>query len=225
MRTNLSKLVLLCVVSLLLFDCGRKRNNNSSDQDLPTPVAEQPLADSATRFRGYAELSSLIETSLMETKGAFSLAEYMGVFNSQFFGVTGIGALLGYYNPDPLNPGWRNVKPNAVGMSVYLMSFDFFALEIAQKSCGIPLEGKQLQEIALKPLVKDLFSTICASGSNLSESDARELWFALSSGLGPESDFSFWREDLKSIDPMTPVERVQFVTKVSLTAPWVLTHF
>lgn len=199
--------VILALTVALLATCGRKHR----DDDEPPPVQaepalEDPANDKELRLRGHVELSTIVETSMLSTKGMFSFEDYL----------TSLTPLMGSYAATPVHPGWRNVTANTITTATHLLAFDELALDL-YGICDNPDDAKRTAK--LKPRLKTLMIKYCTTPS-LTDGEYAEIWAYLTAGLVPASELQPWREEMQSIENLTAKERFEMLVTAAMASPW-----
>jgi hypothetical protein len=219
-----SKMFLGLLITSTLVSCGHKRHHDSAatPPTPPTPIPE-PVIDGEVRLRGYSELSKLIERSMMSSNDTFSLAGYVGGGIDEFPGPIGLAPLMGYYNPDPVNPGWQNSSANTLSSAVYMLAFHDFSDDLSQ-TCG-ETSALEVKQVVPNERFSTLIKAYCAQGTSMASGDLRELWGFMTAHLAPDEDYDLWRQDLIDVNELPVKERLDFLVTASLSSPWLMFHF
>lgn len=222
----MSKRMMSISICVLVFTwtaaCGAKKSDDSEAAPSAEARPEEEQSDRETRLRGYAELSKMMETSLMVPTEKFSLSSYVGggFVESQAYG---LAPLMGYFKGDPVHPEWVNTTPNTVTTAVYLLAFSDLArdlLQVCDQSAVVENPVAQPNESFKKLLVN-----YCNHGTKMDDIELLTLWSKVTLGLAPKSDFAKWRDDLALVDDLPAAERLEYLMSTSLSSPWVLFHF
>ena len=210
LKPNKMKCILAGVVTAALVgSCGPKHHD---DDDAPAPSPEIKLDDAANdkelRLRGFAELSSLVESAILTTKGEFSLSTYLGSLTD----------LLGFYSANPANPGWRNVSANTISTATHFLAFDELALDLANE-CDTPDASRAHLHSILKPEFQAVLLKYCTD-PHLSVDEYNQLWTFLSGGVVPTAELQAWREELQKAEDRPVKERFELLVTMAMTSPW-----
>lgn len=209
----------LLTTIFVLQSCGRKHHDDDpADPSGDQTALKDPDNDKELRLRGYVELSSLVETSLLKTEGEFSFQKYLGGEINFFAGPIGLTPVLGYYSADPASPGWKNVTANTISIATHLVAFDELATDIA-KYCE-NTDAKEHKAI-LKDSFKEIAVRYCTS-PQLSEGEFKEIWHGLTAYLVPETEFQPWLENLRTAEGKPYQERFQIMVTTAMTSPWLI---
>lgn len=182
----------------------------------------QPTNDRSVRLRGYQELSKLIEDKMLTTSGQFSLDSYVGGGVIQGF-TFGIAPLLGYYNSDPLNSGWRNVSANTASASAYLLALTAFATDLFRVCETAPLAEVDVPAVAsAAPEVASQLKQFCSERLEMDDLELRKLWHVLTAGMVPEDEYEYWKEDLKGMANQNLQDQFEFMVVTAVMSPQVL---
>ncbi|MCX6124885.1 MAG: hypothetical protein NTV34_09080 [Proteobacteria bacterium] len=231
----LNKIIGTLLLTLTVFGCGRWQRkasdeSNSEDPNLVNspeekPIEADPLNDRGLRLRGYQELSQVMERSMLKTDDQFSLSYYVGGGVYPFVGPVGVAPLMGYYNSDPINSGWRNVSPNTASVSVYLIALTDFAKDVSRVCSSSDPELSNLPEVA-SPSAEfaNLVKSYCTQGDKMAEGELFKLWKLLNAGLVPNSEFPFWTADLRTQSGESLQRRLEFLIVSAVLSPEVLFH-
>jgi hypothetical protein len=244
MRVFSNKFLMMISISIILFACGRgRKNKDTTDEPLlpltePTPPSTSPPQppsndsgkptvenDRPLRLRGYDEYSLILENSLIDTYGAFSLSIYLGgIEDLEVIGE--LGKLMGFYSSEPLNSGWKNVSPNTVSTSIYLMAVTKFANHLAYVACsdyGIS-ETSSIIPIQPKSSVVQLIRNYCQNGSNTSVEVLGQIWDRFTTGLSTEAEKVLWIADIKAVADRSLSERLEFMMTTAMLTPELIFH-
>ncbi|MCX6124461.1 MAG: hypothetical protein NTV34_06885 [Proteobacteria bacterium] len=238
-KKNIGLAAIVLVVSVCT-SCGRFRKSSDSDdanqggsplappvETAPVPAVTEfePKNDQNIRLRGYQELSRLIENAMLTNVGTFSLEYYVGGGVISFFGPYGMAPLMGYYNSDPLNPGWRNVSPNTASTSVYLLAVSDFAKDLSRVCLQEgSFDVKAIHVAEPTPALSEHLRTYCRDGMSMKDQDLHKLWQVLTAGLVPDFEFDFWRADLLGVNDAPLPDRVESLVVTAIMSPQVLFH-
>lgn len=196
-------------VASLVGACGPKHHDDDDGGEIPTEVKlEESVNDKELRFRGSVELSTLIESAILTTKGEFFLSSYLGSLTE----------LIGFYSSTPANPGWRNVSANTISTATHFLAFDELALDLA-KECE-SLEGSSSQiHGRLKPEFSTILRKYCLD-SHLTMDEYKQVWTFLTGGVVPTSEWQGWREEMQKAEDLPVKERFELLVSSAMTSPW-----
>jgi hypothetical protein len=218
---------ILCggLLMTLTLSCGKKSNDDDAPPPPVTPPSddpkpkvpdkfdfEPPVTDAEVRLRGFQELSSIVASNLLQDQSTFSLAHYLDESN------IGLVTLLGYYESNPVDPGWRNVNSNSMNATVALMAFESLGKDLAQVCSPGPSKGIQFRSDVVSHV-----QVICAHGAKSSDDELKLIWSDLSGGLLPESEFAPWLVGVRdSSQSWEAGERFSFMTSTVFGHPVIL---
>lgn len=206
---------------VVLQACGKKHRDDEPAPALELakePEIKDPENDKELRLRGYVELSSIVESSILKTNGesSFSFQQLLGGEVNFFAGPIGLTPLMGYYSADPAAPGWKNVTPNTVSSAVYLLAFDELALDLA-KYCDDP---RDIGHTAIpNDNFKSLILTYCTN-PQLPVNDMKSIWLGLTADLVPQSEFEPWLANLKQTESLPAKDRMEIMVTTAMASPW-----
>lgn len=197
------------LLTSLAGSCGpRYHDDDPPPEPSPDVKLDETLNDKELRFRGYVELSSLIETSILTTKGEFSLATYLGSLTE----------LIGFYSPTPANPGWRNVSANTISTATHFLAFDELALDLANE-CDNPSSSQAHLHERLKPTFQALLVKYCTD-PHMTGDEYRQLWAFLTAGAVPASELTNWQAEMQKVEELSVKDRFEFLVTSAMTSPW-----
>lgn len=207
----------LLTTIFVLQSCGKKqRDDDAPALELAKDSGRQdPENDKELRLRGYVELSSIVESAALKTRGEFSFQQLLGG-RIGFFGPVGLTPIMGYYSAEPAAAGWKNVSPNTISSAVHLLAFDELALDLA-KYCDEPSDDGHKAIPSDK--FKDLLLAYCVN-PQLPASDMKSIWQALTADLVPQSEFEPWLVNLKQTDNLPAKDRIEVMLTTAMTSPW-----
>lgn len=200
------KTILFSTALLLLSTCGRKHSDDESNT--PPPAENEladPLNDKELRLRGYVELASIVESSMMTTRGQFTFESYLNRLTE----------LLGVYSATPANPGWRNVSANTVSTATHILAFDELALDLSSY-CS---DGLSPVAARVKPELETLLIQYC-SEPHLTDAEYKKLWRFATADLVPETEFQPWLDEMRSNASEPAPARFEMLFTTSMTSPW-----
>jgi hypothetical protein len=140
-----------------------------------------------THFKGYVEITKAINDRLFKSPGSFDFKRYLGGE-----GTTDLSPLLGVYEGEGVDGGFRNGAPNATNMFLWYYSLSSFAKSVASACTRSP-----------EPMVEGLNATFLSAVKAFSawpEASARSdeaflgLWRSTMGYDAPDSEFEAWKE-------------------------------
>lgn len=201
----------------LVTSCGQKKETGEAPLAPPSLPHEEPAVvdttDSESRLRGYVEISQIIEASITQADGDFSIASYVG---GTAYGDPGLALLMGYYDNNPVAPGWRNASANTMNLAVYMMAADALGRDIALRC----VSDDEQSGINLKPEIEEYLADVCRNKTSASEETMRALWSAFTGRLVPESEFQPWLEAVKAQSSSPIGDLLAFMTTTTMLSPF-----
>ena len=198
---NTSRIVsLTCIVlsASITVSCGRHHHDDDAAPTAPpkpTPppalTYDQPTADQEVRMRGYQEWSSLVSANLLEDQPGFTIAQYLG--GDSYGYDLGLAPLVGYFDNNPVAPGWRNASPNTMSSAVMVIAFDGLGRDLAQVC-----EATPNTELKLRDDAQVVIKSICDHGANASDDELKAFWQLMTGGIVPAEEFAPWLADVKA---------------------------
>lgn len=220
--SHLIKIIILA--SIFLTACGPKK---SSPDGAPAPlnVSENPPKDNSSdveldndlplRLRGHVEYSRVLESSFMTSNSAFLLSRYFSDSNAD----NSLSNLMGYFHDDPLDPKWKNVTPNVIGISAYLLALNGLAMDLAN-IC----DGTQNRHAKPNSEVTGLLKSYCDLGDSMPESELKRLWLLLTDQKGTHEGFNTWLDDLRAAAQEPLRDRLEGLLVSAWMTPQMLFH-
>ena len=209
---------LMMISSLAITSCSDHKKNKPAPPAVPPeekPKEDPPLpgltADGEATLRGYANLSRLIGSSMATPDSQFEIAPYIG----GSYGNPGLALLMGYYDGNPVAPGWRNASPNTASVTVYLLAFDAMGRDLAE-SCK---DNGKPQSITLKDNIMALVKSVCADGVNTSPDNLHALWSAMTARTAPEAEFTAWLATIKESTTQDKSDLLAIMTSSAMMVP------
>jgi hypothetical protein len=209
---------LMMISSLAITSCSDHKKDKPAAPAPPTkePPKEEPAlpgltADGEAPLRGYANLSRLIGSSMATSDSHFEIASYVG----GDYGNPGLALLMGYYDGNPVAPGWRNASPNTASVTVYLLAFDAMGRDLAE-SCK---ENGKPRSITLKNNIMDLVKSVCVDGVNASPDNLHALWSAMTAKTAPEAEFTAWLDTIKESTTQDKADLLSLMTSSAMMVP------
>jgi hypothetical protein len=209
---------LMMISSFAITSCSDHKKNKPAVPAAPPeekPKDEPALpgltADGEAPLRGYANLSRLIGSSMATPDSHFDIASYAG----GGYGSPGLALLMGYYDGNPMAPGWRNASPNTASVTVYLLVFDAMGRDLA-KSCE---DNGKPKSIVLKDNIEDLVKSVCVDGVNASPDNLHALWSAMTARTAPESEYAAWLATIKESATQDKADLLSMMTTAAMMVP------
>ena len=207
--------MMIATIATAVTSCSNESKNKQkpgpSDTTKPDPTPPGLTADGVAPLRGYANVSMLIAYSMATTDSYFDIASYVG----GAFDDPGLALIMGYYDGNPVAPGWRNTSPNTASMTVYLLAFDAMGHDLAE-SCK---DNGKPRSISLKNNIVDLVKSVCIDGVNASPENLHALWSALTARTAPESEFSAWLATIKESTIQDKSDLMALMTTTAMMVP------
>jgi hypothetical protein len=207
-------------------------HRSSDDGDAVAPSANEGLDHTPAelapnpgyqRMRGDAELSNLILEKWGTSDSLFRLSYYLGGSAGDGFTVRGLAPLLGYFDADLVNGGWKNVTPSAATIAGHVMAYDKFAEQVFTEMQGLDFfTATNNKYFIIKPTAKSLLERYLAQGLNLSSVDKSELWKLTTLETEPSSKYESWLAMLPEYEKFSGKEKVRNLIIDSLLSPDVL---
>jgi len=198
---------------------GRKQtlelNNNGADptgedanREAARPLtSDTPINEGIANYRGYLAINALVMDRMIVEQPWFNIGYYLNgfSFSSGDDTVEGLPALLGHYEGNGLDSGFRNGKPNAINVVLYHLLMSSLAVDLASR-CATgsptppPAPDRPGPMITLRPEFRAAIAPVCAWPETTAMSDEAllGLWLAVMKFDAPSTEFAAWKEFVRS---------------------------